>query len=674
MASTSLIVICVIVGLILWMGPGYAIARSLGLRRDIALPLALVLGWAVQNPLALMLSQVLGFSLVATCGAVALIGVAAVLTIRRTHAEPDDASSMPLWLYLVAAAVAVGPLVALLPKHVGDGVIVASAVFDHSKIALVDQIVREGIPLANPIYGGIGVPDGVAYYYLWHFGAAQLAKLTGATGWEADAAASWLTAFSTLCLMAGIALRLSRRRLSAVFAIAVSCLGSLRPLFATAFGWSTVDRWLEPSTGFTGWLFQASWSPHHVQAAGCVVVATMIVAQLARQPSAPTAIVLALLATAAYQSSIWVGGVVFSLSTTGIVLFALRSRFPGGMWRFFPLLCVSALAAVAMAFPLLVEQYHAAVGRGGGSPIALAPFQVFGPALPHSLGRALDVPAYWLLLLVLEFPLVYLAGGLILARMAAQPGRSPLAAPADGFLVRSLSLLTAASLGVSWLLASTTGLNNDLGWRAVLPGLMVLAAAAGAGLAWWVERRAAVALVLAAVAVAGTAPDGLAILADNAFGNPSSSAEAFAQSPAMWRAVRRHTPIDARVANNPALFADMTPWPVNLSWALLADRRSCFAGNELAIAFAALPLERRTAISDQFLRVFAGDGTPDDIRALAHTHRCDVVLVTSFDGAWRRDPFATSALYRLVEAEPERWRIYVATTASPPQAANGDER
>jgi hypothetical protein len=39
--------------------------------------------------------------------------------------------------------------------------------------------------------------DGVAYYYLWHFSAAVVAVLTGVSGWEADAALTWFTAFAS---------------------------------------------------------------------------------------------------------------------------------------------------------------------------------------------------------------------------------------------------------------------------------------------------------------------------------------------------------------------------------------------------------------------------------------------------------------------------------------------
>jgi hypothetical protein len=652
--SLPFVTLCIATGLLLWMGSGYALARFLGLDRAIALPLAPVLGWAAQNTLALLLSYAVGFSSVATVGAVTLIGAAALSRVRQEKTEPDRIPHLAV--YLAAAVMAVGPAVAVLPKFVGDGVVVAPALFDHAKIALIDQIVREGVPPVNPVYGGAGAPTGVAYYYLWQFGAAQLAQLTGASGWEADAAASWLTAFSTLILMAGLALRLGGQRLAPFLAISIGGLGSLRPALTAMVGDATLERWLQPATGLAGWLFQTSWSPHHVQAAGCVVVAVMIVVRLTQRPSALATIVLTLLAAAAYQSSIWVGGVVFGLAGAAIALFLARSRAAGGAGSFLLLGSIAAVAALAIASPLLVEQYRSAVARGANSLIAVNPFEVLGPALPQPLGRTLDLPAYWLVLLVVEFPLAYIAGGVTLARMASRPGE---------ILARALAILTAVSLGASWLLVSTTGVNNDLGWRAVLPGLMVLTAASAAGLARCVERRAPFALVLATVAALATLPDGLRLIAENASGKPSSSAETFALSPALWQAVRRHAPPDARVASNPALFADITPWPVNLSWALFADRRSCFAGNELAIAFAALSPERRMAIADQFRRIFDGSGTPDDIRALARTHRCDVVALTPFDGAWRQDPFAASPLYRLAETESGRWRIYVAKPGGP---------
>jgi hypothetical protein len=35
-----------------------------------------------------------------------------------------------------------------------------------------------------------------------------------------------------------------------------------------------------------------------------------------------------------------------------------------------------------------------------------------------------------------------------------------------------------------------------------------------------------------------------------------------------------------------------------------------------------------------------------------------VAVVTARDGSWDRDPFALSSHYRLVESQPDAWRIY----------------
>ncbi len=48
------------------------------------------------------------------------------------------------------------------------------------------------------------------------------------------------------------------------------------------------------------------------------------------------------------------------------------------------------------------------------------------------------------------------------------------------------------------------------------------------------------------------------------------------------------------------------------------------------------------------------------MRELATKYGCRVAVVTALDGAWTRDPFATSEHWRLVETSAQGWRIYVA--------------
>jgi hypothetical protein len=149
------------------------------------------------------------------------------------------------------------------------------------------------------------------------------------------------------------------------------------------------------------------------------------------------------------------------------------------------------------------------------------------------------------------------------------------------------------------------------------------------------------------------------MIRSNIAGTPTADGTLFAQSPVVWAAVRRHASPTQRVANNPLYLEHLTPWPANLSWALLGDRSSCFAGRELALAFVPLPPARREAINAQFTRVFAGQGSAGDVGDLAREFGCDVVVVVPQDGAWANDPFAASSAFSLVEAREGRWRVYI---------------
>ena len=97
---------------------------------------------------------------------------------------------------------------------------------------------------------------------------------------------------------------------------------------------------------------------------------------------------------------------------------------------------------------------------------------------------------------------------------------------------------------------------------------------------------------------------------------------------------------------------------------MLSNRPSCYSGWETARAYVDLPLKRITAIDAQFIGVFNGSGSAEDVRQLAQDYGCKVVALTDNDDAWTKDPFAHSPYYRLAEERPDEWRIYVATTPS----------
>lgn len=661
MASNSHALFCALMALVLWTSIGWVIARRLPLGAALVLPMAPSIGWAAQNVVALVLSLLVGFSVLTTLASLLLLIILAfILAPKSTNASfrPTDSAAvqLPAWIYLLAAILALVPAAAVMPKIVADGVILAGPIFDHSKVALINEMMRSGVPPANPIFAEDGGAGRVSYYYLWHFGAAQIGRLSGASGWEADIASSWFTGFASLTLMCGLALHFCRRTLGPLLALIFSATASVRPVLVAAVGEEPLHQFLKHGSGFAGWLFQMSWSPHHVAAACCVVIAVLLMVQLAQRPTAFVMLTFMLISTAGFESSLWIGGITFALSAAAVGLSLLVAIPAERRSRFIIACMIGMVGTVLLASPLITEQIHAASLRGGGLPITIHPFPILGVLFPEKLRYILDIPAYWCVLLLIEFPLVFIPGlfGLRYSMRSAET------ASEERLMLIACTTLSLTCLCCSWLLLSTVGDNNDLGWRAVLPGLLVLTAFAATAVRRWLLRPSKIATAVMAVVFLATLPDTKAIMSENILGHRTSSAAAFAEAPAMWAAVRKYTPTDARIANNPAFLQDVTPWQINISWALMADRRSCFAGNELAIAFASLSPQKRAEISELFQRIFDGKGMPGDIAQLVNSYGCRVAVVTPQDGAWGHDPFATSPLFRLAEILDGKWRIYVA--------------
>ncbi len=349
----------------------------------------------------------------------------------------------------------------------------------------------------NPFFGEAGAPERVSYYYLWHFSAAAVAVMTGVSGWEADAGLTWFTALASLLLMMGLAVWIGGRASAAILVVALAAAGSLRPIL----------QWLAPDTvptligwasGFGGWLFQTSWAPQHVASAMCVVLACVLISRLAQQRGWLLPLVIGLVVAASFESSVWVGGITFLLAAAAIGLYGL-SRSPAGQRGEFLLgLAAAAVLAAVLAAPFHLRSscgYRAARQRIADRDQRR--HTCSASAFSETVRRILDLPAFWLVYLPVEFPAFYPAGlaGLWLAFGDRTSG------PDQRQTMRSLALLVAASLLTSWLLASVIGDNNDLGWRAVLPAVMLLVAFAAAAIARWLATASRTPLVLAGIAL-----------------------------------------------------------------------------------------------------------------------------------------------------------------------------
>jgi len=125
------------------------------------------LGWAIHSTIALPLFWMIGMSrvtvLVATAGFLAA-ALAGLWTLRSR--VPMEAACNASWSPRgsVLRCWHWRPMLAILPspppRHHP-----ASPIFDHSKIAMIDEMIRSGVPAQNRFFGEAGTPERVSYYY-----------------------------------------------------------------------------------------------------------------------------------------------------------------------------------------------------------------------------------------------------------------------------------------------------------------------------------------------------------------------------------------------------------------------------------------------------------------------------------------------------------------------------
>ncbi len=650
MASTGPVIFCGIAALIFWAVIGLPIARRVA-PPNLALPMAPALGWAVHSALALPLYRFIGFTggTVASCSLAVFI-VALPFAVRAAT-DALRARNVSLWAYGLAALLAILPASAILPKIAGDAVTLSPAIFDHSKIAIIDAMIRFGLPPINPFFSEAGQQAPFVYYYLWHFGAAELALGFGVSGWEADAALTGVTAFSSLSLMIGIASWIGGRS-AGLWIAPLAFAGSLRPTLELLLGAQTLGEILLQQTGLAGWLFQSAWAPQHIASAASILIAVLLIVRLARDDSIATALALGITSAAAFESSIWVGGVL--LAAAGPVIgVALLLRDKIDRRSFVVTAAIAAGVMMLLIFPLLRDQIASAAARDAGYPIALSPYEVFNIWVPDELQRPLDLPGYWLVFLVVEFPAIYVPGFISLVTTI----RKRVVDDATIDVATAFLIVAVTGFTIAGYFTITIADNNDLGWRAILPGVFALIIFAAIGLARWITAPRPIAAALTLALLLLSLPNSLKLAKEYWRGSPTDSDAAFKTTSALWEAVRRHSVPDDRVAINPLFMDEMTPWPINISWALLSDRSSCFAGSDYMRPFTTLSGLDIERVADTFGRVFDGKPQPADVVALHSRYQCRLIVLTPEDEAWQNDPFRQGGTYSLVDETP-RWRLY----------------
>ena len=654
MVSPFSILVAISIFLIAGTVVGFPLSRHLDALPQRRLLVAPALGLAVYAGgcgLAFRFFPVTPISVMSLFAGVAILSFAAGRADDYKATLFPGGVAPPLAAIIAAAAIAALPAFAVMPHITGSSVSFGDPIFDHEKVAIIDEIVNNGNPPHNPFVSFAGTGNALNYYYLWYLLAAALSITTRLSGWTADAALTFTTAFTSVLTVIWLATGYSGKKAAAWWVVATCLIGPIDILLNNFLLGPWLDQFRTHQHTFEPWIIQASWVPQHVFAATAAVMAVLLIVKLFTRSFDPALCVLiGVLAAAIYASSVWVA-IGFVLIVIVLTLVCLRDSVESGGFGFLAQnMTTVAVTAVIVASPFLIQQ----AGILGNThtvdvwvfPVLQYPYRLFNSA------------AYWLFLLPLDFGFIYLAW--ILSKVGGRKDE-PLVSV---YVERALTMLVFVPLVAAQFLHSVIA-NNDLGWRAIIPSVLVMMAMASAFAANSVEHRPWVHFTRNAVIVLTLVPGilaGLWFVRTNdlnfiLYPRQTEAGRGFVSESALWQAVRNVTPPDEAIANNPSDLASLTPWPGDIGWALLSRRRHCAVGGSYLLAFRPVfSLAIRSEAQILLGRVFSGQGSDEDLRAMRDKFQCRTLVVTPRDGLWAKDSLGKSQIYKLVDQTNE-WKI-----------------
>lgn len=576
-----------------------------------------------------------------------------------------------LIVWLAIAFWACFPALNISPYVINDALFINAPIFDHAKIAIIDSISRHGLPAINPYYAPEGKQILLMYYYLWHFIAAELSTITGITGWQADIALTWMTGFSAMSFIAGLAIHLTQRARAGLYvvilAFTVGVFELMQIILSSGYLW---EKWLAYPDGHNFELpyIQISWAPQHFFAALCVVMVLFLITKLLqitdRHQQIINAVIIGLISAAGIGSSIWVGAIAFLFALPIIIASILFLRLPKIVyWNTIQMLLISAVICIIMVSPILLTLLSQVNENPSVSVIGSSMYpstRIMDKST--SLGKVFHGLLYWLQFLPLTLGVIYLWGGftVFLYRTANQFER----------------IWQYISIGgiVSFLLVAqfikSTVANNDLGWRSISVAILLLMVWAAVGLTYlsstqslqnwrygWIKHYQD---TLIAPSVYGLLLIGiLSFIKIWQFPNPyyygSISSEklslhqSFMKQHEVWQHVQKLTERNERVQMNPDGYAELTPWAAVLPYMLFANRDVAYANPEYASNFAyRYNKQVNRQQYEQIRQVFQGNVTSNALLYLRDTLKIALLVVDSHDPLWNSNFLETSNSYKLI--------------------------
>lgn len=497
-------------------------------------------------------------------------------------------------------------------------------------VAITDAICRSGVPPTNPMYSP-GELQPLFYYYFWHLGAANVAKIMG-SAFDGRAAVLSGAVWTSLVLIAAVAycaryfrfVKHEAGRLS-TFAVLLLLVGNLYVFVYLPLNAISVINHLKvlPSiiagsqdtiNPFTVNMF---WVPHHVAAFVSMLTCIFLFKESCSSQKTSRKILLALIsgicAASTVGQSIYLG-LTLAGTFAGLFFIAISKRSKMSLAT----MIAVGLTGIAFALPFLSELVHS---NHHHEPAIQFAFRQLDP-LPWIFGNQQGI-IVWLVEL-LYFPWSFLFGmGFVLA--AAVYYWKSAFGKKIGEREEILLVMFAVSMLICTFLRSAI-VGNDLGWRATIPGLF-------ACLIWsanymvMVDKpeypKAKLTMFLKALIVIGL----LNLAADFAltrFGSMTFGGTAFYDVRAVYAQLNKQTKVNAIVQHN----------PIDRMIVGNYSHRQMAASDDLQGFCFGPTKEEYSQVASDVKSIFLPGLTSDELQKICGKYHIDFLVIRDSDPIW----------------------------------------
>ena len=649
------IIICYALGMAL-------LPERLTENKDRGIPYAMiapVLGFSVLIVVVNFLYQ-LSFS---DLWVTAVLFPASILIIFLKRKKLTLPKSFP-WLYIaIVTLLSCVVIYAVFPKMIDGGLYFTPSAYDHSRIALVNSIEKNGLPLLAPWSTNNGELIPVAYHYGIHVFMAYIADLIEMDCFVVAAGIHFVISVATILLIGAFTLIVAKKRKL----LYVSLL-----LFISSSGaFGIFENVVQAGDRFGFWIAfdNLIWSPHHVIAAVMVLILILLAEELlscdSKKDSLVVASLIGIVTAASAYCSVYSGAIaVFSYIVVffiGMIFdYRLREDFKRKFWYF----ALSVVVGGSLALPYLIDLIKNA------SDVSAVQFG-YAPYLPIQEG------AFGALMMLLKMYLAYLPiriGAQYIFGLIAIVGfvflyfnkkRKEVIDASDAFKMR-LATFTIFSFAIIFFIHSSI-YSNDFGWRTIFAaqyiGIAFGSALLGRVIGWLRGKKLPIKIAVGLVLLIMCFGD-----ADRPINEILVQKDDYhelhielADIKEGWEELQKYTDendiVLCAVDNYQEIFPEMGSGSGNYMFSYYANRYSPMGDYPYAVTGGiSMGQDKIDELHSRISAFFDGNPTEEEVNYFADTEKVKAIFVVKQDGLYTEEGSIRSRYPHMIEGR--NYKIY----------------